>query len=67
MKLDDRTEATMTRSTTLDSTDRYGYAPQVFFAATRACAERRAQQAAAATAAGSRRSGLVHRLRSLVA
>lgn len=66
MKLDNRTEATMTRSTTLDSTDRYGFAPQAMFAATRACAERKAQQAATAACADSRRSRLVHRLRSLV-
>ena len=57
----------MTSSTTLDSTDRYGFAPQAMFAATRACAERKAQQAAATTVVASRRSGLVGRLRSLVA
>ena len=57
----------MTTSTTLDSTDRHGFAPQVMFAATRACAERRAQQAATAAGADSRRSRLVDRLRSLVA
>ena len=57
----------MTTSTTLDSTDRYGFAPQVMFAATRACAERRAQQTVPATVADSRRSRLVHRLRCLVA
>ena len=46
------TEATMQAATlTGPSAPRYGYQPQVMFAATRAGAERRAREAAAAAAA----------------
>ncbi|MGZ5326514.1 MAG: hypothetical protein ACXWEL_07790, partial [Solirubrobacterales bacterium] len=49
--IDDPTEATMHAATISDTAaPRYGDAPQVMFAATRAGAERRAREAAAAAA-----------------
>ena len=57
MEIDNRTEATMQAATISDTaTPRYGYAPQVMFAATRAGAERRARETAAATASDGRRA-----------
>jgi hypothetical protein len=51
MEIDNQTEATMHAATISDTaTPRYGYAPQVMFAATRAGAERRASETAAAAA-----------------
>lgn len=49
--IDNPTEATMHSATISDTaTPRYGFAPQVMFAATRAGAERRARETAAAAA-----------------
>jgi len=61
MEIDNPTEATMQAATISDAaTPRYGYDPQVMFAATRAGAERRARETAAAateaTAQGDGRS-----------
>jgi hypothetical protein len=51
MEIDNQTEATMQAATISDTaTPRYGYAPQVMFAATRAGAERRTHETAAAVA-----------------
>jgi hypothetical protein len=45
MEIDNPTEATMHAATISDTaTPRYGYAPQVMFAATRAGADRRARE-----------------------
>jgi hypothetical protein len=68
MKLNDpignATEAIMSATTISDTTTRrYGYAPQVMFAATLAGAERRAREAAAAAASDARES---HSARSLI-
>jgi hypothetical protein len=55
--IDNSTEATMSAATISDTaTQRYGYAPQAMFAATRAGAERRARETAAAAAADARGS-----------
>jgi hypothetical protein len=57
MEITNQTEATMQAATISDTaTPRYGYAPQVMFAATRAGAERRARETAAAAASDGRRS-----------
>ena len=66
--IDNETEATMSSAIISDTaTQRYGYAPQVMFAATRAGAERRrARETAAVTASHTRASrsalGLIRRL-----
>ena len=65
--IDNSTEAIMSAANISDTaTPRYGYAPQVMFAATRAGAERRARETADAAAADARGShparNLIHRL-----
>jgi hypothetical protein len=60
MEIDNQTEATM-QAATLSSTatlshSRYGHAPQAMFAATRAGAERRGRETAAAATVARRRS-----------
>ncbi len=72
MEIDNETEATMHAATISDTaTPRYGYAPQVMFAATRASAERRARETAAAATADGRRSrpaqSLIRRLTARLA
>ena len=69
MEIDNRTEATMQTATLSNSaTPRYGYAPQVMFAATRAGAERRVRETAAAAASPGPRSRSIQNLaRSLAA
>lgn len=62
--IDNSTEAIMSAANISDTaTPRYGYAPQVMFAATRAGAERRARETAAAAAADARGS---HPARNLI-
>ncbi len=57
MEIDNQTEATMHAATiSHTATPRYGYAPQVMFAATRAGAERRARETATAAALDGRRT-----------
>lgn len=63
--IDKPTEATMHATAISDTaTPRYGYAPQVMFAATRASAERRAREteAAAEATASSPAQGVFRRL-----
>jgi hypothetical protein len=69
MEIDNRTEATMQTATISDAAaPRYGYAPQVMFAATRAGAERRAREATTvATSDGARPAPSRHLLRRLAA
>ena len=56
MEIDNQTEATMYAATISDTaTPRYGYAPQVMFAATRAGAERKARETATAAVLDGRR------------
>ena len=71
MEIDNRTEATMQAATISDTaTPRYGYAPQIAFAATRAFAERQLREASAAPAPGGSRSRstrhLIRRLATLL-
>jgi hypothetical protein len=62
--IDNSTEAIMSAATISDTaTQRYGYAPQAMFAATRAGAERRARETAAAAAADAQGS---HPARTLI-
>jgi len=68
--IDDSTEAIMSAAIISDTaTHRYGYAPQSMFAATRACAERRARETeAAATGPASRPArGVFRRLATRLA
>ena len=70
MEIDNPTEATMQAAATISgtATPRYGYAPQVMFAATLAGAERRARNTATATRPaerGTRSAG--HLIRRLTA
>ena len=71
MEIDNRTEATMQTATLSNSaTPRYGYAPQVMFAATRAGAERRVRETVLAASTGSRSrpiQNLVHSLATRLA